>query len=317
MDQENLQNKIVLVTGANRGIGYTVATSLALKGARVVMLCRDTEGAGKAKTDILKQKSDAQLDVVKCDLSDLFSVKAAIQIVSAKYKTIDGIINNAGNVSGIRSETAQGYELHFGVSYIGHYYLTRGLVGIVNDEGSIVNVTSVIHRYGKIDLSRYHLGDAYQEYGLDIGYLDILGHRIYLGPLAYAQTKWANLYFTYELARRLASQHETVGQKIHVNCVDPGLIKTDIGKKDRSYVAPIMRALAIVPGLFIDPVKGAERVMAALFSEGSGGLYVNELLKGHAQNTYAFASSQLWNISEAIIKDKLGENAFVFNSKDV
>jgi NAD(P)-dependent dehydrogenase (short-subunit alcohol dehydrogenase family) len=103
--------RIAIVTGANTGIGYETARMLALKGADVVLACRNTEKANAAADAIRAEKPAGKLVVEALDLGDLESVKAFADRYLAGHKRLDLLINNAGVMVPPLSQTAQGFEL--------------------------------------------------------------------------------------------------------------------------------------------------------------------------------------------------------------
>ena len=123
--------KVVIVTGANSGIGFEAAQALADKGATVVMACRGLEKGKSAVNQIKSENPDAQLVLKQLDLADLSSVCSFADEFLAEYNRLDILINNAGVMATPYGETAQGFELQFGTNHLGHFALTGRLIGLL------------------------------------------------------------------------------------------------------------------------------------------------------------------------------------------
>lgn len=202
-----MNEKIMLVTGANSGMGKATVASLADTGARVVMLCRDKNRGEAALQEVLQQNVNRNIDLMLCDLADMKDIRRFTEEFKKKYNRLDVLINNAGVITLDRRETVDGLELQFGVNHIGHFLLTLQLIDVIlKTQGArIVVVGSGAHKAGKIHFEDYNLTRRYS----------IIS--------AYGQAKLANLLFTRELARRL------YGSGITVNCAHPGAVATSMG----------------------------------------------------------------------------------------
>jgi NAD(P)-dependent dehydrogenase (short-subunit alcohol dehydrogenase family) len=200
--------RTAVITGANTGIGYEAAKVLAERGATVVLAVRDVARGQTAADQILTAVPQAQIRVRHLDLASLASVKEAGEDLAATYQTIDLLINNAGVMWTPRRLTADGFELQLGTNHLGHFAFTGLLLErLLGTPGSrVVTISSQAHRSGRISFDDLHLEHDYRP------------HR------AYAQSKLANLMFTYELQRRLAAaKAETIVVAAH-----PGLARTEL-----------------------------------------------------------------------------------------
>ncbi|MDF2989435.1 MAG: short-chain dehydrogenase, partial [Eubacterium sp.] len=199
--------KIALVTGANSGMGKATAAKLADTGARVVMLCRDKTRGEAACKEVIEQDNSRKVELMLCDLGDISDIRRFTDEFKEKYGRLDILVNNAGVIALDRRETKDGFELQFGVNHIGHFLMTIRLIDIVPRHAGarIVVVGSGAHKAGRIH---------FEDYNLTKGYNVIT---------AYGQAKLANLLFTRELARRIASEGITV------NCAHPGAVATSMG----------------------------------------------------------------------------------------
>ena len=184
----DMDGKTVIVTGANSGLGYEVTRALARHGATVVMACRRTNHAKTVKGQILTELPDATLDVRELDLADLASIQEFADDFTEEYDELHVLCNNAGVMAVPRDETADGFELQFGVNHLGHFALTGRLLDSLLDtdgETRVVTQSSGVHERGTIDFD------------------DLQSEREYDKWAAYGQSKLANVLFAYELDRKL------------------------------------------------------------------------------------------------------------------
>lgn len=202
--------RTALITGANNGIGFEAALQLAARGAMVVLACRDAGRATDAAARIGAAVPGASLATLQLDLASLASVRVAAERFRSDYDRLDLLINNAGVMIPPYGTTADGFELQFGVNHLGHFALTGLLLDLLLPvPGSrIVTVSSNAHRRGVIDFD------------------DLQSERRYRRVAAYAQSKLANLLFTYELQRRLGdADARTIAVAAH-----PGNAYTDLAR---------------------------------------------------------------------------------------
>ena len=201
--------RTAIVTGANTGIGYETACSLAHRGARVILACRSREKGEEAAAGITAEKPAGRAEFASLDLSDLDSVRVFADDYERDDNTLDLLINNAGVMMCPESKTAQGFERQIGVNHLGHFALTGLLLDtLCATPGSrVVTVSSMAHRRGTMVLD-----------DLDFE------RRGYNAMAAYGQSKLANLLFTFELQRKLeAAGADTIAVAAH-----PGWTSTDL-----------------------------------------------------------------------------------------
>ncbi|WP_328472068.1 oxidoreductase [Actinoplanes sp. NBC_00393] len=201
--------RVAVITGANTGLGFATAEVLAARGATVVLACRDPGRAADAVAAITAATPGADVTCVECDLGSLDAIRRAAAEVRDRHPRLDLLINNAGVMSPERRLTADGFEAHLGINYLGHFALTGLLLDrLLATPGSrVVTVSSVSHRQGVI-----HFDDLQLE-------------RRYRWRTAYAQSKLANLLFAYELQRRLAGA-PTISVAAH-----PGNAQTELNRR--------------------------------------------------------------------------------------
>ncbi len=228
--------RVAIVTGANSGLGYETTRALARKGARVVMACRNLKRGQQARDRILQRTPGAALDLLPLDLGSLEAVRAFAAKYRAAYQRLDLLINNAGVMAPPRRETADGFEMQFGVNHLGHFALTGLLLDLlVSTPGSrVVTVSSTAAYYGRINFD------------------DLQGEKRYSRYQAYGQSKLANLLFAFELQRRLAAASSgTISNGAH-----PGLAETNLQARAASDSGNLFE-------------RGLYTVMHALVSQGA------------------------------------------------
>lgn len=214
--------KTVLITGGNTGIGLATAEALAAQGHRVVLACRDMGKAEQAQQKILAKTPGADVRLYKLDLASFDSIRSFSAAFLKDFPSFDVLITNAGVVPRTQQFTQEGFELQFGVNYLGHYLLTHLLLpGMANvAEARIVHLSSIMHHFGKIDFSSFKGEKKYSEIG------------------AYGQSKLANLMFSNELAKRLPAN-------ISSNAVHPGGVDSDIYRELPKLLHQFLRLFLI------------------------------------------------------------------------
>lgn len=145
---KRLDGKVAVVTGSDSGIGFETALDFAKRGARVILACRDTIRAEKAVLAIIQQTGNKQVDYEFIDLADLDTVRSFVKNLKQKIERLDLLVNNAGVMAcPSKWRTKQGYEMQFGVNYLGHFLLTNLLLELIKKtpKSRIINVSSCLH----------------------------------------------------------------------------------------------------------------------------------------------------------------------------
>ena len=230
----------VVITGATSGIGRAAALELARQGARLTIVCRDTDKGTATVAELRDAVPGLSADVVRCDLADLESVRRAGFELVDRYDGIDVLINNAGVNDSESSFSVDGFDHMMASNYLGPFLLTRLVLDRVEAgaPSRIVVVGSEAHRMaGPFDPERFE----------DLGRYGALNNN-----LAYGRTKLLDQLFASELARRLE------GTGVTANSVCPGLVATNL--VDMGPLRPIMQAAARTP--FVNtPAEGARLVV--------------------------------------------------------
>src|SRR5690349_2399797 len=239
---DTLRGRVCLVTGATRGLGKATALGLARLGATVVLLGRDERLLATARDDVSERSLNANVSTLVADLASFDAIRAGARELAARHPALHVLVHNAGVNPTRRKLSADGIDLTLAVNHLAPFLLTHELLpllqrGAAEGGARIVTVISMFERFGRI---AFH---------------DLQGERSWIGPLAYAQSKLANVLFTYELASRLA------GTGITANCVDPGLVATDLM---REHVLFRPRWLKAVWGRVLStPERGARTAIYA------------------------------------------------------
>ena len=207
-DRINLKGKVVIITGANTGIGEVTAQALAALGATVYLACRSEDKTEPVVANIRSRTGNTEVHFLALDLSSFESVRAAVKTFRALESSVDLLINNAG-LAAAKGLTAEGFELAFGVNHLGHFLFTNLLLDAIVDGGRIVNVSSRAHYKAKsIDWAAQRQPTT----GLT-------------GLKAYSVSKLANVLFTKSLAKRLAHRNITT-YSLH-----PGVVASDVWRQ--------------------------------------------------------------------------------------
>ena len=234
-DRLAMQNKVVLITGANSGIGKVTARELAKMGAHIVMACRNREKGEIAQAEIISESGNKNVDLFIVDMSSFASIRELAASFIEKYDRLHVLINNAGGLVNPYRVTANGVEASFAVNYLGPFLLTHLLLDRLKESAParIINLGSGLHAKGRIDFDNLMMKDHY-------GFIQ-----------AYANAKLAILMFTYDIAHRLKDTGVTA------NAVHPGVVRTNFGRKSGFpwYVMPL---LIFVKPFMISVDKGAE-----------------------------------------------------------
>jgi retinol dehydrogenase 12 len=221
-----IERKIVLITGANSGIGAVTAREIAKSGATVIMACRNMAAAETVAASIGDATANRDVHTVKLDLASFRSVRECAARISTGWSRIDVLINNAGTYTQGDTVTEDGIHPTMQTNYFSPFLLTNLLMPLLraSPQARIVNVSSAMYKIGRLDLSKPSF---------------IVRRN---GFSAYAASKLAMLLFTFELSERLACTRATV------NALHPGLVATKImtlGKWYDALIRPYIDANAV------------------------------------------------------------------------
>ncbi|UPV76085.1 oxidoreductase [Halorussus limi] len=293
-----MDERVVVVTGANSGLGYEATRAFARKGAHVVMACRSEERGEAAKRRIRTEDAEGtargSLEVASLDLANLDSVRSFADGFREAHDELHVLCNNAGVMAIPRDETEDGFEMQFGVNHLGHFALTGHLLDALLDtpgETRVVTQSSGVHERGDIDFEDLHHEESYDEWD------------------AYAQSKLANVLFAYELQRRLDDADADVAS---VAC-HPGYAATNLqrrGPEMRGSTARLWAMKAMNAVLAQSAEQGALPMLYAATAPGiEGGEYVGpgglldmrgppEIQRSSEVSYDRHRAERLWAVSE-------------------
>jgi len=276
-----MKGRVSVITGANSGIGKATALALAKLGATVVLVCRNLERAETARKEIVSETNNTDVSVALVDLSHLKSVRIFAADFQKKSPKLHVLVNNAGIYTSKRIVTVDGFESTFATNHLGHFLLTELLVDELkaNAPSRIINVSSDAHLSGHVDFD------------------DLQGERKYGGMKSYAQSKLANVLFTYELAKRLD------GTGVTANCVHPGVVRTNFGRDSGGLMSVGVR---IGAPFMLSPEAGARTIVWLASSpeveQVTGKYFVKESERRSSKESYdADVAKRLWYVSSELV----------------
>jgi NAD(P)-dependent dehydrogenase (short-subunit alcohol dehydrogenase family) len=275
----------VLITGGNAGLGLATARGLARRGARVVITARDPAKGAAAADDVRAAAPGATVEVLDLDLASFASIRRCAAEALERIERLDVLVNNAGLVLTEFRLTENGFEMTFGVNHLGHFLLTSLLADRLRASAParVVVVTSTGHRY--------------TAGGLDFD--DLQSERGYQPFIAYGRSKLANIYFTRELARRMA------GTGVTANSVHPGFVGTRFGKDgDGGKAGAVL--MSLTRPFALSPARGARTSIYLASSpdvaDTTGEYFTRcRAVKPSRLATDDAAARRLWEVSEALI----------------
>jgi len=236
--RNDMQSKIILITGGSSGIGLATAINLSAQGAKIIVVAEKKDEILNALKTIAKKTNNIP-DYYITDLSSQKEIYALAYAIKEKYDHIDVLINNAGGVFSTFQYTVDGLEKTIALNHFAPYLLSLLLLDVLSKsvEARIINVTSRSHYDGRINFDSF---TKKQHITFKTWISDFMKARFSLKILyafmgyflmeAYAQSKLANVIFTIELAERLKEKNITV------NSVHPGLVRTSIGRRETGII---------------------------------------------------------------------------------
>jgi retinol dehydrogenase-13 len=278
---------VAIVTGANTGLGEETAAALAALGLRVVMTARDPAKGAAAVERVRARTGSGAVEDGRLDLASFDSIRTFAADVLAAHRGVHVVVHNAGLHLSDRRETAEGFEMTFGVNHLGPFLLTRLLHErlVASAPARVVVVSSAAHRRAAAGLPFHDLQTA--------------GRR-YAGFRVYAETKLANILFTRELARRLA------GTGVTANACHPGLVASEFGHGGDTHGLWSALSRPVIGRIGLTPAQGASTQVwlasSADVAGRSGGYYVRcrEMEPSRAARDDE-AARVLWEISEGLL----------------
>ncbi|NOK57381.1 MAG: SDR family oxidoreductase [Chloroflexi bacterium AL-W] len=276
-----MHDKRVMVTGATAGIGKYTALAIARMGAHVVLVGRSEAKCREVTSMIQNETGNHNVEYMLADLSSIEQTRAVVEQYKAKYDRLDVLVNNVGAIFLSRGETVDGIENTFALNHlVGYFLLTNLLLDVIKASAParIVNVSSAAHMQGILNFGDLEATSKYGAMGV------------------YANSKLANVLFTYELARRLE------GSGVATNALHPGVVASNFGVTNNSnmFTKIFRRVFNLIS---ISEEKGAETSIYLATSpevEGVTAKYFSDKQAVRSSEaSYREADQQrLWAVSE-------------------
>ncbi|MDR4306592.1 SDR family oxidoreductase [Chelatococcus sambhunathii] len=291
-DMPSQKGRSAVVTGTG-GLGYETALALAKAGGDVIIVGRDPEKGADAVARIRREEPFADVTFKQADLADLRSVAHLGERLADQRDSLDLLVNNAGVMTPPkRRETIDGFELQFGVNYLGHFALTAHLLPLLRNgrDARVVTLSSIAARGGAIDFD------------------DLNATKGYRPMPVYSQSKLACLMFAFELQRR----SESAGWGLASMAAHPGISRTELLHNGSGRWSGAGLARSLLWFLFQPAAQGAlPTLFAATSREARAGAYYGPDKLGETRGAPApartprqaldeAAASRLWRCSETL-----------------
>lgn len=291
----NLTGKTVLITGVTQGIGRVAAKELARLGPTLVLVARDAQRGAALVSELKSSTGNQNIELLVGDLAVQADIRRIAAEFLARHKRLHVLLNNAGAVFTSRQLSKDGHEMTFALNHLGYFLLTELLLPILKEtataddndskEARIINVASNAHR------------------GVSLDFDNLMHDRDYGGFVVYKRSKLANLYFTFELARRLQTEGAT---GVTVNCLHPGFVASGFGHNNGVVISLAMK----LAQLFAISVEDGARTMVYLarspeVSGVTGKYFDKERVSGSSRASLdEAAAKRLWQVSESLVAAK-------------
>lgn len=283
-----MQNKTVLITGGTAGIGKAIGTALAQKQAQLIIVGSDSDRASQAVEEIKRLSSNVFVRAIVADLSSTEGVDELVDCLSARYPSIDVLVNNVGYISTEREVTTDGFEKVLFLNYLLPFYLTFHLMPMLQaaPAARIVNITGGAYKHGVIDLADLQSAKKYRPYR------------------ALAQAKLALVQYSLQLAKKL---EET---SISVFIADPGVSTSGMGPGNPAW--PWLYRKILMPLVATTPQLAAGSPIYAASAgdlEGKTGLLINPkstVISPAGKADQPIVGTNLWKTSETILGIRYG-----------
>ncbi|KAK7429824.1 hypothetical protein QQZ08_003669 [Neonectria magnoliae] len=310
---DNLVGRTAVVIGGALGIGYEISRALAHAGCKVVMVNRNEEQGSDAISKIKDESPDADVDWTKCDMGNLGQVRTVFSKLRDSLDRLNLLVLSAGINTSPYAEDADGIDRHFGVNYLGQYYATNQLWPLIRKTSTmpgvlaprVVTLSSEVHRAAPSDV-RFESTNEINNSDLDPTQL-------------YGRSKLAQILFTkFGLVERVINPS---GDSIFALSVHPGTVNTNMQQQWKDAYPGITGNLILwaMTAVGRDPEQGSYVALWALTAQEiseknqNGYYYTDPGKEGKesSQASNAELGAALWNLSEKIVKEKLGEDALI------
>ena len=273
----------IVLTGGTSGLGYRTAEVLGQEIENKIILIGSNKQKGELSVEnLIKQTSNKNIRFMKCDLSSISEIK----LLAEKLKNIkiDILINNAGALFFSRKESVDKIEKTFALNHLSYFILTNLLLKykVIKNGGRVVNVASGAHRGVKIDFNNLEMKTNYN------------------GWISYKKSKLCNILFTKSLSEL------TKKNKITVNCLHPGFVKTQFGKNNNGLASLAIKFLMSFFAISVE--EGAETIIFLATDNSVKNITGKYFYQCKIKEPSIFAQNQkdadlLWKKSMSIVKN--------------
>ena len=212
------QQLVAVITGGNSGIGFATANKLVARGYHVILASRNQQKSAEAIGRLQAMTPGGKVESIPLDLASFDSIRQFATTFQAMGYPLHLLINHAGGAfpGKVAKYTADGFEMTFGTNHLGHFLLTNLLLDDLKRSGPsrVITVSSQLHVPG------YGMGPK-----PDFDYGNLKAEKYYNSQVFYKNSKLANVWFAYELQRRLA------GSGVTSNAVCPGFVPESIAER--------------------------------------------------------------------------------------
>lgn len=293
----NMTGKVVIITGANSGLGFESTIALTRKGAQVIMACRSKDKAQTAINQLKSQVPQAKVEFMTLDLASQNSIREFAKWFNDKYTHLDLLLNNAGIMSVPYGKTEDGFERQLGTNHLGHFALTGLLLERIKEtpNARVVTMSSGAHTMASMDFNN----------------LQYEGGNKYSASTAYGRSKLANLLFTYKL-QRLFEKNNIKAMALSAH---PGGANTNLNNHySENLLGRLM--MPLMNKMFQSAEMGALPILrAATDPQAQGGQYYGPngftgnsgypiLVKSNKKSYDHTIQNKLWDVSEQLTNIK-------------
>ena len=301
-ETDRFDGKTVLITGANSGLGFAIATQAAQRGAKVIMACRSQ--IPEAGEKVKKLSGSDNVEMRRLDLSKIESIHRFVDELAKENIKPEVIILNAASAASHSRKTDSGQDELFMVNYFSNFILVNLLLTkrIIQPDNAnqprLIFISSDSHRSSSaIDYNEF---GRYFDYGVSKAMSNYSYFKLVLNT------------FATELSRRINKEKVVV----QVNCICPGPVNTNIIREVPFPIRIILRGIFSV--IFRSPVKAAPPVIYLATSDdfnGKTNQYLHMFIpKRMDEKVYDEAEGKkLWEESEKLWK-QLDEKVEIFSS---
>lgn len=283
-----MKNKVVIITGSNKGIGKEAAKQIAKLGAKVYMACRSLDSSNQVRDKIIKETGNQNIFVKHLDLASVDSIINFAEQFKKEESKLDVLINNAGLWTKTKKLTNINVEQTFAVNVLGHQLLTQLLLDELKNAAPSRIINTASHFAGGLDID-------------DINF----DKRNYNETLAYKQTKQANRMLTREWAKILEKDN------VSVYSMTPGFIPdTELFREQNVVGKFLIKVFALIEGRTIE--EGSDTIVWLASADkinGSNGGFYNQRKEEKCKFNNPEDERRLWDKCEEFLsKTKISDS---------